>query len=168
MFSKFWGYELAGIPFLRNAVAQFRADFARGKQSSITQELFNYALSVRGAKAPELRKGVEGILGLIGLIRVEKHGGGIYIYHCKLEGNDFQVWVNYGGRSAQLCYTVSLPEFKDVHPLCQFRFESALGFGHGNWDFITEENFDDSMQILREAVRYSVALPDRIRSYVSK
>jgi hypothetical protein len=163
-----YGYEFESVPHLRLVIAQFKIDAAKGKQSGVSQEFFNYALSIRGMKAHELRKGVKNIFGSIGLHKVEKSGGGNYVYHCKLEEQSFQVWIDYGGRSAQLRYVVVLPEFKKVNALSQFRFERALGFGHGDWDCITELNFDDSLQMLCEAVRYSIALPKRISDHVAK
>ncbi len=40
--------------------------------------------------------------------------------------------------------------------------------GHGDWDFITEENVNDAMEMLREAVLYCVALPARIKEHVAQ
>jgi hypothetical protein len=88
---RFIGFEFESVPSLRLVVAQARADMARHKQSSVSQELFNYALSVRGVKAPELRKGVKNMFSLIGLQRIEKTGGGNYVYHCKFREQFFKV-----------------------------------------------------------------------------
>ena len=74
--------------------------------------------------------------------------------------------VDYGGRHAQLRYVVARPEFKDVHPWTQFRFERVLGFGQGDWDFIVEENVDDIFALFSDLVTYSYALPDRIRAEI--
>jgi len=165
---RFIGYEYESVPSLRLAVAQVRADMAKHKQSSVSQEFFTYALSVRGVKAPELRKGVKNAFGSLGLQRIEKTGGGNYVYHCKFRGQLFQAWIDYGGRSSQLRYSIVLPEFKDVHPLFQFRFERAFAFGFGDWNYITEENLNDSLQMLSEAVCYSIDLPKKIKEYTAK
>ncbi len=87
-----------------------------------------------------------------------------YYYRCRGESREFLVHVDYGGRGAQLRYCVAMPEFPDVHPLNQFRFERALGFGLGDWDYIVEENVDDVMALFADVVRYCVTLPDRIRT----
>jgi hypothetical protein len=55
---------------------------------------------------------------------------------------------------------------KDRHPLTQFGFERALGFGWGHWDFIVEENVDEVFQLFKEVIAYSVELPDRIQKAV--
>ena len=66
----------------------------------------------------------------------------------------------------QLRYCVALPEFPDVHPLLQFRFERALGYGHGDWDFVVEENVADVFAAFVEVINYCRELPDRIRAAV--
>ncbi len=86
-------------------------------------------------------------------------------YRCLSDGREFLVHVDYGGSSiAQLRYCVSMPDFALVHPLSQFCFERAPGFGFGNWGFIVEENVDDALATFAEAVRYCILLPDRIRA----
>ena len=72
--------------------------------------------------------------------------------------------LDFGGRSAQLRYSVVRPEFKGVHPRSQFRFERALGFGLGDWNYIVEENVDDVFSLLGDLVQYCFDLPDRIKA----
>jgi hypothetical protein len=88
------------------------------------------------------------------------------LYRCLHEGKDFFVYVDFGGRLAQLRYAVSFSEFKDRHPLTQFGFERAVGFGFGHWDFIVEENVDEVFEVFAEVIAYSIELPDRIRKAV--
>ena len=76
----------------------------------------------------------------------------------------FSVNVDFGGRYAQLRYSVVRPEFKGVHPLSQFRFERAMGFGLGDWDYIVEENVDSVFSLFAEVVEYSLNIPDRMRA----
>jgi hypothetical protein len=59
---------------------------------------------------------------------------------------------------------VAILEFAGVHPLGQFRFETALGFGFGDWDYIVAENLDEVFAMFAEVIDYCVALPDRIRA----
>lgn len=49
----------------------------------------------------------------------------------------------------------------------QFRFERALGFGLGDWDYIVEENVDDVFSLFVEVVQYCFDLPDRIEAAVN-
>ena len=98
----------------------------------------------------------------LGYYRVDDLG----YYCCRENGREFRVHVDFGGRSAQLRYCVALPEFPDVHPLLQFRFERALGYGHGDWDFVVEENVADVFAAFVEVINYCRELPDRIRAAV--
>ena len=151
------------VPTLRTAVAQYKIDKYRGVRSCVSEEYFKLASSVRSIKAPELRKRVRAALKPLGYTRMDELG----FYCCRLGEKEFRVDVDYGGRHAQLRYCVALPEFHDVHPLSQFCFEDALGVGRGDWDFIIEENVDDSFALFTEVVRYSFELPDRIRAHVA-
>lgn len=98
----------------------------------------------------------------LGLVKVDDRG----LNRCHYAGEDFAVYVDFGGRLAQLRYSVAFPEFKNHHPLTQFGFERALGFGFGHWDFIVEENMDEVFDLFLEVVEYSARLPRRIRKAV--
>jgi hypothetical protein len=148
------------VPLLRAAVQQYKIDAQRGVASCVSDEEFNVASSVRSVKAPELRKRVRAALKPLGYFKIDELG----YYRCRATSREFLVHVDYGGRSAQLRYRVAMPEFPDVHPLSQFCFERAVGFGLGDWDYIVEENVDDVMALFADMVRYCVALPDRIRA----
>jgi len=137
-------------------------DKYRGTPSSVTEEQFARALSVRSVKAPELRRRVRAALKPFGYSRVDALGD----HHCHQVARDFSVNVDFGGRSAQLRYYVSFPEFQQVRHLNRFGFEHALGFGFQDWDFIVEENVDDVFALFTEVVAYSVELPERIRRSV--
>jgi hypothetical protein len=107
-----------------------------------------------------LRKRVRAALKPLGYFKIDELG----YYHCRAHDREFTVHVDFGGRSAQLRYCVALPEFAGVHQLSQFCFERALGFGHGDWDYIVEENVDEAIATFGEAISYCVELPGRIGS----
>jgi hypothetical protein len=140
-------------------VQQYKIDKYRGNPSSISDAQFALACSIRPVKLSERRRRVRASLKTLGLVKVDDLG----FYRCHHAGNDFSVHVDFGGRHAQLRYVVSFPEFKSRHPLTQFGFERALGFGWGHWDFIVEENVDDVFDLFTEVVAYSAELPNRIR-----
>jgi hypothetical protein len=150
------------VPYLRLVVAAFKDDARRGVPSRISEEEFKFASAVRSVKAPELRKRVRAALKPLGYYKIDELG----YYRCRKDGREFMVDVDYGGRSAQLRYCVAMPEFAHVHPLSQFCFERALGFGLGDWDYIVEENVDDTMALFAEVIDYCLALPARIRAEV--
>jgi hypothetical protein len=148
------------VPLLRAAVGQYKTDAKLGVESSISQENFEFASSIRSVKAAELRKRIRVALLPLGYNKLDELG----YYCCRFEGREFRVGIDYGGRNAQMRYCVAMPEFEDIHPLNQFCFERALGFGNGDWDFIIEENVDNVIALFSDIVRYCVALPDRIRT----
>jgi hypothetical protein len=150
------------VPLLRAMVQQYKIDKFSGVPSSVTEEEFAYASSIRSVKAPELRRRFRAALKPLGYLRVD----GLGYYQCRRFNRDFAVHVDYGGRHAQLRYVVSFPEFRERHPLTQFGFERTLGFGFGDWDFIVEENVEDAIALFQEVVAYSFELPERIRRAV--
>lgn len=152
------------VPHLRAMVQQFKMDQHHKVPSNVTRAQFERASSIQSVKAPELRKRVKAALLPLGYYRKERLGDDIY--WCRQEEVEFFVDVDYGGRGAQLRYSVARPEFKGVHPLSQFRFERAMGFGLGDWDFIVRENVDEAFALFAELVQYSFDLPDRMRTAV--
>jgi hypothetical protein len=154
--------NLRSVPLFRAMIQQYKIDKHRGVPSSVSEAQFGLACSIHPVKLLERRKRVRAVLKQFGLVKVNKLG----FYRCHHAGKDLSVYVDFGGRHAQLRYAVSFPEFRDRHPLTQFGFERALGFGWGHWDFIVEENVDDIFQLFAEVVAYSAELPDRIRKAV--
>ena len=155
--------DVKSVPLLRSMVQQYKIDRHNRVQSSVSREQFEHASAVRSVKAPELRKRVRAALKTFGYDESDFLGN----YWCKIGKKKFAVNLDFGGRSAQLRYSVVRPEFKGVHPLSQFRFERALGFGLGDWDYIVEENVDDVFSLFVEVVQYCFDLPDRIKAAVN-
>jgi hypothetical protein len=152
--------DVKSVPLLRSSVQQYKIDRYNKVHSHVTKEQFEHASSVRSIKAPELRKRVRQALEPFGHYETDVLGN----YWCKRGRQKFRVNVDFKGRYAQLRYSVSRPEFKSVHPLCQFAFERAMGFGFGHWNYIIEENVDAAFSLFAEVVQYSLDLPDRIRA----
>jgi hypothetical protein len=150
------------VPLFGSMIRQYKIDKHRGVQSSVSEAQLALACSIHPVKLPERRKRVSAVLKQFGLVKADKFG----LYRCLHEGKDFSVYVDFGGRLAQLRYAVSFSEFKDRHPLTQFGFERAVGFGFGHWDFIVEENVDEVFEVFAEVIAYSIELQDRIRKAV--
>lgn len=154
--------DVKSVPLLRSMVQQYKIDLHNRVKSHVTKGQFERAAAVRSVKARELRKRVLAALKAFGYFETDCLGN----YWCKIGKTKFSVNIDYGGRYAQLRYSVVRPEFKGVHPLSQFRFERAVGFGLGDWDYIVEENLDDVFVLFPEIVQYCFDLPDRIRAAV--
>ncbi len=152
--------DVRSVPLLRSMVQQYKMDLHKKVPSSVTKEQFERASAVRSIKAPELRKRVRGALKPFGRYETDTLGN----YWCRRGKQKFAVKVDFGGRHAQLRYCIVRPEFKGVHPLSQFRFERAMGFGLGDWNYIIEENVDAVFSLFAEVVQYCFDLPDRMRA----
>jgi hypothetical protein len=152
--------NVRSVPLLRSMVQQYKIDLHNKVPSHVTKGQFEHASSIRSIKAPELRKRVRAALKPFGRYETDTLGN----YCCRMGKRKFSVNVDFGGRHAQLRYCVARPEFKGVHPLTQFAFERAMGFGFGDWDYIVEENVDAAFSLFGEVVQYSFELPDRIRA----
>jgi hypothetical protein len=150
------------VPILRAMVQQYKIDQHRKVRSSVTKAEFEKASSIQSVKAPELRKRAVNALKPLGYYKKERIGNDQY--WCRQAAAEFFVDVDYGGRTAQFRYCVVRPEIKSAHPHMHFRFERAMGFGLGDWDYIIEENADDSFTLFSELVQYSFELPDRLRA----
>ena len=152
------------VPLLRTCLAQAKIDRAKGKPSSVTRELVEYAATVRSVKAAELRKHVRSALCQLLGARPSKIGGGDWDYEGTINGSRITVSIDYGGRSAQLRYDVSVQSAEPPIALGRMGFEVVLGAGLGEWDFIVEDNLGDSMKLLSEVVTYVAELPRRLPS----
>lgn len=155
-------HHYSSVPYLRTCIAQAKMDRAKGKLSSVSRELEDYAASIRSVKAPELRKLVRPVLRSILGARPSKLGGGEWDYEGTISGLRVMVDIDYGGHSAQLRYEVAV---LSTPPLASFKragFEVLLGAGFGDWNFIVEENVSDSMALLGELVTYVAELPRRL------
>jgi len=141
-------------------VQQYKIDLHSKVPRHITKEQFEHGSSICSIKTPELRKRVRTAPKLFGHYETDTLGN----YWCRTGKQKFCVNVYFGGRHAQMRYCVARPEFKVVHPLTQFSFERAMGFGFGHWNYIVEENVDAVFSLFAEVVQYSLDLPDRIRA----
>ena len=149
------------VPILRACVAQAHADLALGRPSSLPAADVAYAESIRGVKAPELRKRTRAALTALfgpGLTVANRSGS----YDGALRGSRVLVGLDFGSRYRQLGYEVVVESVDPPGRLARAGFEMALGIGHGHWDFIVEENVDDAVALLCEFVDYVADLPRRL------
>jgi hypothetical protein len=150
------------VPLLRTCIAQAKVDRARLGASTVPKELEEYAASIRSVKAPELRKRVRAAFTALFGARQSKIGGGDWDYSGTLNGSQVMIGIDYGGRHAQLRYEIAVVSADPALSLKRVGFEVALGAGFGDWDFIVEENVDDSTCLLSEFVQYVSELPKRL------
>ena len=130
----------------------------------VPEETIRRAEAIRPTKATEIRKVVKEVVGRRFAARAEKGGGADWRYHGTCEGVPFILWIDCGGRSDQLRYAVSVTDEAAGIPLMRVSYENLLGFGLGGWDFVTQDNLQESVELLCELVRRVVAIPSAIAS----
>jgi hypothetical protein len=150
------------VPILRAAVAQANADRARGWPSSVPEDTVEYAKSIQAIKTPELRKRLRECMTVLFGPGLASVGNRSADYEGTLNGSHLQVGFDLGGQYWQLGYQVAVESADCPGRLARAGFEMTLGIGQGHWDFITEENVDDSFALLCEFVGYVAELPRRL------
>jgi hypothetical protein len=114
-------------------------------------------------KAAELRKLVKQALEARFGFAAEPLGGGNWVYRRPGEESSFEVAIDYGSRfGAQLRYSVYLTKRRPGDFPSQLCFESIMGAGFGDWDFITEATADQDITLLADLVEHVVGIPARL------
>ena len=155
-------YCYYSVHLLRVCLSQAKTDRAKGNPSSVPRELEDYAASIQAVKAPDLRKRISQALRPFLSAQPFNVGGGNWDYEGRINSSRIVVCCDYGGRSAQLRYMVHVQCEEPRVALERAGFEVSLGVGLGDWDFIVEENVNDSMALLAEFVAYVGELPRRL------
>ncbi len=153
------------VPTLRDVVSTFKIEKFRGARPTFPQAWFDYATSIQSVKAAELRKAVKLAFRALDLQKVEKMGGGTLKYVCRVEAQEIEVDIDYGGRSAQLRYQVTPAQLRGRGVFGWLTLERSLGLGAGDWDRITEDNLAASLEALCDCVRYAASLPARVEAW---
>jgi hypothetical protein len=117
------------------------------------------------AKAPQLKKLVKPLLqGLLGA-KEEKMPGGTMKYDGAFDGTAVKVRVDYAARDVQMIVAVSIPDPERKVVVIGTGYEHFFGMG-GGWDYITEENADESVRLLPELLRRLVTLRNEVKRLV--
>ena len=156
-------YWYASVPELRlhRAMATMREKAGEPLPSEWDKMMAEYARSVVGAKAPALRKLVRALVESRFRGRATKGGGGDWMYEGDVNGGRLLLSIDWGGKYAQLRYGFSVEARTGTIRLAR-GFEAALGAGHGDWDFLTEENAAASIALLGDLIEHVAQWPDRL------
>src|SRR6266851_982519 len=146
--------EAGGIEaFYRNLAV---ADLAMQPRPDLLPDKNN----IRPAKSPLLRKLVDATLRPL-LPEQGKQAGGNLLYSGPLGSGVASVWVDFGSIMGQICYGVSVTNTPHTIRMRRLSFE-GLWFQHGGWNYLTEENAEQSIALLPELIEYLVRLADRV------
>jgi hypothetical protein len=151
----------ASVPTLRATLAQAKIDRDRGKPSNHEEGIEQFAATIKGVKAPELRKHIApAFRSLLGAKPCNR--GGEWRYAGMLNDSPVTVQIDYGGSLAQLRYEVAVTASGSSLTLRRLAFEKLFGIARGDWDSIVEDNLADAVALLCECVEHLSTLPHRL------
>jgi hypothetical protein len=156
------GWRFPSIPHLRDRERQAKIDAAHGIPSEVSQEIKTLTASARAVNSAEMRKRVRKVLGDVFNPTVSNCGGGWWKYEGRLNGSHLSASIAYASNYHQLHYEINVESLSAASKLERISFENVLGVGWGQWDFIIQENVDDSMHLLAEAIVYVSLIPARL------
>ena len=130
----------------------------------LPDDVARQAAAIVPISAGELRKRLKAALGERFGARPENRGGGDWIYTGRHSERAFSLHIDFGGRSDQLRYEVSYVDSSTGIHANRLNYEGMLGFGLGNWDYVTASTADDAVSHLCDLVARLVSIPDRLQT----
>jgi hypothetical protein len=116
---------------------------------------------LKPAKAPQLRKLIARAFKDLLTGQKRKLPGGDTGYEGMWESTNFTVWTDFAGMGLQLRYGVSIPDETKRISVLRLTYED-LWTPRAGWDYLTEENADASIHLLRELVVQVVRLRNSV------
>src|SRR5262245_49105055 len=116
---------------------------------------------MKPAKAPLLRKLVNGALTKSLELKGEKRPGGVIKFMGRCGDCEVTMWVDFGGMLSQLGYSASFKK-PDGQPLAVLISYERLWATQGRWDYLTEENSPRSIEFFAEQIAYLADLTQRL------
>jgi hypothetical protein len=160
-------WQFTSLKVLKMAAGMSRSEHPAVKRQmngfEMPDDVLRWLDGLTTCKAAELRKLVKQAFASRFALTAENHGGGNWIYHQAGSADSFAVEIDYGGTwGQQLRYSVYLRRRRAGEPPSHLRFESLLGAGLGDWDFMAESSADQDVALLVDLVEYIVGLPQRL------
>ncbi len=157
-------YRFMSLKLLKMAVGYCRSDHPVAKTQlhgfQMPREVVKWVDGLSACKALELRRLVKAAFQTQFGLRPENHGGGVWLYRRPKGDFPFEVEVDYGGRwGQQLRYCVHVHEPRLGITFRRLTFENLLGVGGGDWDFITEAQASQMVELLTDLVEEVSEIP---------
>lgn len=160
-------YRFMSLKLLKMAVGYCRSEHPRVKAQlqafQMPEEVVKWVDGFSTCKAPELRRLVKAAFQSRFGLRPEKQGGGVWLYRRPEASSPFEVEIDYGGTwGQQLRYWVHVHEPRLNTTFKRLTYESLLGAGVGDWDFITEAGADQAVALLTDLVAEVAGIPAQL------
>lgn len=156
-----WKHE--GARYLRAALADRKSARPLGIGVGMPEVIVRAAEAIRPTTSVKIRKAIHEALRARYGAQAENLGGGNWIYQCTDAHQPFSLSIDYGGRDDQLRYSVFYEHADSGIRAVHLSYERMLGMGFGNWDFVTEDNLNESVMTLCDLVSDLVRIPSRIK-----
>ena len=160
-------WKFNSLKLLKMTAGWVRSKHPRAKAEMrhvhVPDEIIQWIEGMDTCKAPELRKLVKLALHSRFGLKAENNGGGVWIYKHPANSQPFSVEIDYGGTwGQQLRYEIHIESPLVSRSVRGVRYESLMGIGGGDWDFITTGNADQSIAALCDLIDHTVRLVDRV------
>jgi len=117
------------------------------------------------AKALQLKKLVKPLLQMLLGATEAKMPGGTMKYEGALDRTPLTVRVDYAARDVQMIYSVSIPDPEHKIAVIGTCYERFFGI-EGRWDYLTEENAEESIGLLPDLLRRLLTVRKNVRMLV--
>jgi hypothetical protein len=121
---------------------------------------------LKPAKAPLLRKLIDKDFKDLFTGEKRKLAGGETGYGGVFKGTNVTLWIDFAGMGLQLRYGVSIPDETKRVFVFRLAYEDFWVASPG-WDYLTEENAEASIQLLRELVEQVIRLRNSVVALMS-
>ena len=160
-------WKFNSLKLLKMTVGWVRSEHPRAKAAMqhvhVPEEVVQWIEGLTTCKAPELRKLVKLALQARFGLKPENSGGGVWLYKHPANSQPFSVEIDYGGTwGQQLRYEIQIDDAQLPLRFRGVRYESLLGVGGGDWDFITTGNADQTVALLCDLIEHTVDLVRRV------
>jgi hypothetical protein len=156
-----WDWKYMGTRLLRSFLAEDR----RSLTPSLPDEVRRQAEAIVPTSASAIRKAVRARFAELFGATATNLGGSNWRYEGHLQEVTLRVEIDYGGRSDQLRYWVSVYSPARRMILKHLSFEAMMGFPtQTSWDNLEQANLEPSITLLGELVTYCAELPARLPS----
>lgn len=157
-----WSDETEPLKSLTSTAGAQKAG-VNGCENILSPQTLEWALSLKGAKANDLRKLVKYALTERFGLRPEKHGGGIWFYRNTMNDLQFEVCVNYSGSmNSQLRCDINIRDQKRSLVFERLSFEQLMGLSFSSWDFILEREAGQKIALFADLVDYVLQFHRRL------
>jgi hypothetical protein len=163
--AKIEGFQYMNARSLKSLSSNYRNPRFRPLFPHLPRSLLSRAEAIEPLKAAETRKYVKKGLSQLFGFKVSNLGGGVWLYEGGIADSEIELEIDYAGSSAQLRYSICVrcsARSIVLGSYAAFNYEKLFGIAHGDWNYLTGQNIERSIELLGELITYIAELPRRL------